>query len=385
MPSSPLRTVGILPVGALGAAFYFHLTRGCTEARDRIQFVQRRGSVNTAALTKKGTLTISSDGHAQSIKWSDACRADLVSCAQAVWLPDVLLVCTQPDQLLAVIGEYVQLLEYLHNVHGIENALERLPIVVLSSNGIYHERVRRFLVELLEESMLYGRLPDLWSQWMGLIVGKLIRGVTVQTGYRVGSGAEALYCAGPSARTTLAGGDANNRQRCAELLQYLGGWFEAKNDPPVRVEFDKALINLWSNLLGQLRAIDETGRFRLLRIREIFSNSDDDEWGELSGHLFSIGQAVRAYRPDEDFEQLHKTTLQFSSGAGDHYPSSLKWIETGLNAGTLRPQLTPTEKWLLDPLVHYARTAGLDDAANYFSSLRTRIEQKLAAAIAYRH
>ena len=386
MPTLPLNTVGILPVGALGAAFYYHLTRGCTEAQDRIQFIQRRGSVNTAAIAERGTLTISSDGKVHSIKASDACRSDLVSCGQAAWLPDVLLVCTQPDQLLPVVGDYVRLLEYLHSVHGIEKALEMLPLIVLSSNGIYHERVRRFLVELLEESMLYGRLPDLWNQWMGLIVGKLIRGVTVQTGYRVGSGADAVFCAGPSARTTLAGGDAENRRRCAELLQSLGGWFEAtSNDPPIRVEFDKALVNLWSNLLGQLKAIDESGEFRLLRIREIFSDCDNNELRELSGHLFAIGQAVRAYRPDEDFDQLHNNTLRISRGSGEHFPSSLKWIETQLNAGTLSPQLTPTEKWLIDPLVHYARTAGLDEAANYFSSLRQRIEQKLAFAIATRN
>lgn len=205
--------------------------------------------------------------------------------------------------------------------------------------------------------MLYGRLPDLWTEWMGLIVGKLIRGVTVQTGYREGTGAEATFCAGASARTTLAGGDPGNRRRCSELLQRLGGWFEdASSDPPVRVEFNKALVNLWSNLLGQLKAIDANGQFRLLRIREIFSDSEDAELRELSGHLFAIGLAVRAYRPDEDFDLLHENTLRLSRSAGEHYPSSLKWIESQLHSGTLSPQLSPTEKWLLDPLVHYAHS-----------------------------
>jgi len=386
MLPSPLQTVGILPVGALGAAFFYHLTRGCTENQARVQFVQRRGSANNAALAERGTLTIAGDGKVHAIQASSICRPDLVTCGKSGWLPDVLLVCTQPDQLLPVVGDYVRLLEQLHHTYGIESAIARLPIMILSSNGIYHERVRRFLVELLEESMLYGRLPDLWNDWMGLIVGKLIRGVTVQTGYREGTGADAIFCTGASARTTLTGGDPGNRRRCSELLQSLGGWFEAANvDPPVRVEFDKALVNLWSNLLGQLKAINANGEFRLLRIREIFSDSDGAELRELSGHLFAIGQAVGAYRPDEDFDQLHENTLRLSRSSGEHFPSSLKWIESELNAGSLSPQLTPTEKWLLDPLVHYARTAGLDAAANYFSSLRQRIEQKLAVAISYRN
>jgi len=74
--------------------------------------------------------------------------------------------------------------------------------------------------------------------------------------------------------------------------------------------------------------------------------------------------------------------LQVALVSGEHYPSSLKWIDAQLQAGTLTPQLTPTEQWLIDPLTHYARTAGLEEAAQYFGSLKQRIEIGLAAAIA---
>jgi hypothetical protein len=381
-----MSTVGILPVGALGAAFYYHLTQGCTNNRDRVQFVSRRGSASSSALAQKGELTISSCGKFHPIQASTVCRPDLLACAAAEWLPDVLIVCTQPDQLLPMMGDYVKLLELLYAQTDLDSAVEKLPFLVLSSNGIYHERVRRFLVELLEESMLYGRLPDLWSQSMGQIVGKLMRGVTIQTGHREGSGANAVFYAGPPGRTTLAGGDSTHRRQCQQLLQSLGGWFEnAETAPPIRVEFDKALVNLWSNLLGQLHAIDEDGTFRLLRIKEIYAKSSDRELRELSGHLFAIGRAVRAYRDDEDLDSLHNKTLQVALVSGDHYPSSLKWIDAQLQAGTLTPQLTPTEQWLIDPLTHYARTAGLEAAAQYFASLKQRIEIGLAAAIANYH
>jgi hypothetical protein len=167
------------------------------------------------------------------------------------------------------------------------------------------------------------------------------------------------------------------------MLVELGGWFEASMaDPPVRVEFDKAMVNLWCNLLGQLKAIDDSGQFRLLKVREILNDTESPELRELSGHLFSIGRAVRAYRPDEDFNALHLSTFRVAISCGDHYPSSLKWLETQIQSRTLRPQLTPTEKWLVDPLVHYAKTAGLEAAADYFVSLRQRIEAKLATVIA---
>lgn len=370
-------------MGALGAAFFYHLTQGCSANTTQVQFIGRRGSTNNAALAQRGELTIESGGKLFPVAAANVCRPDLLACANTNWLPDVLLVCTQPDQLLPMLGDYVKLLEQLYAQHDLDSAVLKLPILVLSSNGIYHERVRRFLVELLEESMLYGRLPDLWSQAMSQIVGKLLRGVTIQTGHREGAGADAVFHAGPPGRTTLAGGDFIQRRRCQEFLRGLGGWFEnAESDSPIRVEFDKALVNLWSNLLGQLYAIDQTGKFRLLRVREIFANSNAQELRELSGHLFAIGRAVRAYREQEDFDGLHNKTFEIALSSGNHYPSSLKWIDAQLQAGTLTPQLTPTEQWLIDPLTHYARTAGLDEAAKYFASLKQRIESGLAAAIA---
>ena len=378
----PSAAVGILPVGALGVAFFHRLTRGLREIDGRVQFIERRGSAHGAALRQRGALVIAAEGGPRSISVAEVCRPALLASVETGWLPEVLLVCTQTDQILAAISDYVTLLERLHAAHGLDPALARLPLLVLCSNGIYHERVRRFLVESLEESMLYGRLPDLWSGAMGRIVGKLLRGVTIQTGHRVGSGADAIFHPGPSGRTTLAGGDPAHRRHCAELLQSLGGWFEmAETAPPVRVEFDKALINLWGNLLGQLKAIDDDGAFHLLKVREIFPEAESPEVRELAWHVIAVGRAVHAYREEEDFEQIYRAAITIAAGPRDHVPSSLKWIEAQMRAGTLRPQLAPTETWLLDPLLRYARTAGLDEAARYFTALRERVEQRLAAAI----
>jgi hypothetical protein len=378
---SPVSAVGILPVGALGVAFFHHLTRETAGDSGRVFFVERAGSASAATLREKGRLFVADGTATRALPAAEFCRPNLSACGDAGTLPEVLLVCTQVDQLLPVIGEYVVLLERLYAAHGLDAALERLPVLILCSNGIYHERVRRFLVESLEESMLYGRLPDLWSEPMGRIVGQLLRGVSIQTGHRTGYGAEAVFHPGPRGRTTLAGGDPAKRRRCAELLSSLGGWFEdAGTTPPVRVEFDKALINLWGNLLGQLKAIDAQGHFRLLKVREIFPEDESEELRELAWHVVAVGRAVRAYRDDEDFEQIYRSALRIAAGPRDHVPSSIKWLEAQLAAGTLTPQLAPTEAWLLDPLTRFARTAGLEDSALYFSSLRERLEERLRLA-----
>ncbi len=336
----PAAAVGILPVGALGAAFFFHLTGGLRASDGRVCFLERSGSPSAAMLREGGTLLIADGETPRALAAADICRPDLLWCGKANALPEVLLVCTQPDQLLPIISDYVALLEQLHAAHGLETALSRLPLLVLCSNGIYHERVRRFLVELLEEAMLYGRLPELWSEPMGRIVGKVLRGVTIQTGHRAGSGANAVFHPGPRGRTTLAGGDPAHRQFCAELLSCLGGWFETAETAPVRVEFDKALINLWGNLLGQVKAIDESGAFRLLKVHDILPNAECPELREMARHVFAVGRAVRAYRGDEDFEQVYRIAFTIAAGPREHVPSSLKWIEAQLCAGTLHPRKT---------------------------------------------
>jgi hypothetical protein len=322
------------------------------------------------------------EGVTRSIATKDVCQPDLLACAESRWLPEIILVCTQSDRILPVITTFVELLERLHATDGLDSAVAQLPILVLCSNGIYHLCVRRFLVEALEESTLYGRLPDLWSEPMGRIVGKLLRGVTIQTGQREGDGTDAVYRPGQRGRTRLAGGDPVNRRRCGEVLQGLGGWFEVvKSESPTRVELDKALVNLFGNLLGQLKAIDETGAFRVLRVRDIMPEPESAETRELARHVIAVGRAVHAYRPDEDFDTLYRSAMAIARGPSEHIPSSIQWIETGLRTGTLEAQIAPTEKWLLDPLIRYASTAGLDESARYFTGLIARIEERLARTI----
>jgi hypothetical protein len=300
-------------------------------------------------------------------------------------IPEVLLVCTQPDQLLSVIGEVIGILERLYDQHGPEHAAGELPHVVLCSNGIYFQRVRQFYLEKLEEGTLLGRLPDLWPDLMPQLVAKLLRGVTIQTGQRQGSGPEAIYKPGPSGRTRIAGGDVHSRKRCAEVLAGLGGWFDvAEGVSPTRVEFDKALVNLLVNLLGQLAAIGEDGAFRLLTIREILGGKNEEEGRELALRVIEIGRAVHAYRPDEPFDALWDVVIASCHEYLDHIPSSLQWIGMQLETGKLQPRLTPTERWLIEPLIRYAHAAGLEEAAHYFERLTHRVEAKLLTAASHR-
>ena len=363
--------VGIVPAGALGVAFYHHLA---AQKKGRVSFLERAGSASGAAL-RGGVLEIA--GRRVEVPW----RSDLEQGLEAGWLPEIVLVCTQPDQLLGMMKTIVHLLEMLLARGGAGDPVVDLPTFILTSNGIYFQRVRQYFGEALEEAMMFGRLPDLWeSGCMPRIVGKLLRGVTIQTGQRDGHGAAAHYRPGPRGRTRLAGGEASVRARAVEVLGSLGGWFDESAAPATRVEFDKALINLCANLLGQLHAIDEAGNFRLLTVREILAEEGRAETRELAGHVIAVGQAVRAYGAGEDFEALYEEMLSNARQHLDHIPSSLQWIEQQLRRGVLEPRLTPTERWLLEPLIRYAHGAGLEAAAHYFEHLTRRLEHRLALA-----
>ena len=392
--------VGVLPPGALGVAFFYHLTGGLDPAalatRPRqVFFVERPGgSASAGALRDAGQLRVQPAGEPagaapREVSLADGGLDDLAARAQEGRLPEVLLVCPNPDQLLDVVSEGVRLLEAAHARQPLATAVAEgtlaFPLVVLCANGIYFQRVRQIFVEKLEESALFGRLPDLWPDLMPHLVNRLLRGVTIQTGVREGSGPTTLYRPGPRGRTRIAGGDAPARARAVEVLANgLNGWFEAAAEgvTATRLEFDKALINLASNLLGQIHSIDEhTGAFVAPTVGEILSSGWADEAHVLAGHIVAIGRAVRAYGANEPSGPIIEdmfATLRAHSG---HIPSSVQYVGLELARGTLRAEVPPTESWLLDPLGQYARSAGLEESERYLEDLKVRLVNRLGTAI----
>jgi hypothetical protein len=377
--------VGILPSGALGIAFFYHLTRQLRHIGDQVFFLERKGSASAKALRVQGQVCIADDGGRHYLPTIGVFKSNLLGCFEDGWLPEVLLICPNPDQLNETIGELVSLLEQVYQVGQLSAVSLPFPTVVLCSNGIYFQRLRLLFIEKLEESLLFGRLPDLWPDLMPRIVGRLLRGVTLQTGVREGSGGAAVYRPGPRGITRIAGGDPVLRVRCCELLGELGGWFEqAENDSATHLEFDKAMTNLSTNLLGQIYGIDEEGHFTALTIRDMLNGRQMEEIRELCGWVFRIGQAIKAYGVKDEFDERFRACMQSLRLHQEHIPSSVQWIGLHYAAGSLEAKLAPTEAWLLGPLIRYARGANLEDAACYLESLKSRLLEKLQKAASYR-
>jgi hypothetical protein len=376
MPPPVKGTVGIVPAGALGVSFFYHLTDQLQEIDGTIFFLERSGSSSVRELRAKGELVIADSRLTHRVKSGSLLKPNLPACYRTDSLPEVLLACPNPDQLLGIISECVAVLEAAYAQNELDSL--PLPIVVLCSNGIYFQRLRQIYLEKIEEATLLGRLPDLWPDIMPRIVGRLLRGVSIQTGVREGSGSETIYLPGPRAITRIAGGDVASRERLVAVLTRRGGWFElAAHTSATRLEFDKAMVNLSTNLLGQLYAIDEAGRFRPLTVEEILVPEHHAEIRDLCRHVFEVGKAVKAYSASEEFEVLFERLEETLRMHQAHIPSSLQWVALRLRTGNLEAQLTPTEAWLLEPLIRYAISAGLDEAAHYFERLKERSLEKL--------
>jgi hypothetical protein len=369
-------SVGILPIGALGVAFFHHLTARAAGAAGSAAFLSRRPSAEER-WHRGSSVRIETAAGLRDLPLESLLCGNLPEAAAAGKLPGIILVCTNPDQLFGVVSDYVAVVEHEHRLGRLEAGAAALPLLVLCSNGIYFQRVRSSFVELLEESTLLGRLPDLWPDLMPGVVGRLMRGVTIQTALRSGAGSSAAYRPGPPGRTQLAGGDRGARAAASRLLTSLGGWFEDAGDAtPTRVEFNKALVNLAMNVLGQLAAIGPAGEFRPLTVGEIAQRVPETKVLELVEAVTAVGRGVGVYRPGETAAEVLAELRLALKPTGTHVPSSLQWLEQQLASGTLQPGLAPTEKWLIEPLQQYARSLGDERTIEYFEGL----ERELVAA-----
>jgi hypothetical protein len=372
-------SVGILPIGALGVAFYHHLASREAKPAHRVVFLSRHASAEGDRWRGEPSVAVETPAGRHDLPLVGRLEGNLPEAALAGRLPGVILVCTNPDQLFGVIADYVAVIEHEHRMGRLSPGAAGLPLLVLCANGIYFQRIRSSFIELLEDSTLLGRLPDLWPDLMPKVVGRLVRGITIQTAMRRGSGTSAVYRPGPPGRTLLAGGDRKDRESAARMLTGWGGWFEDAGEvSPTRAEFNKALINLAMNVLGQLASIDTNGRFRPLTVAEIREKLERSRILELVEAVTHVGRGVGVFGADDSPADVLKALDQALEATSEHVPSSLQLLQQHLADGTLGPGIAPTEKWLLQPLQHYARSLSDTAAFNYFE----RLERELTAALA---
>src|SRR5215213_7296266 len=111
-------TIGILPAGALGVSLFYHLTNELKNNDGKVFFVERSGSNSTAEIKERGSLTIEGRTQRQLISMAELLRGNLLQQFESATLPEVLLLCPNPDQLPEVLHTFVELIERVHAEEG---------------------------------------------------------------------------------------------------------------------------------------------------------------------------------------------------------------------------------------------------------------------------
>jgi hypothetical protein len=376
MPEICLDRIGIMPAGALGVSFYYHLSAGGSEDTG-ITFLDRPGGGDSSRLRWADSLQIEVDGMIRRVACAQCFSGGLIESYEAGILPELILVGTNADQLDDVLRGLRLLLEWMGDEGRLDARSITFPYLLFVANGIYFNRLRYRFVELLELAMMEGLLPDLWPHVMPALVSHLLRGTTLVLGQRTGRGAEAIYHPGSKGLTTISGGNPASRKRVRKMLFMRGLPVESDNRPPVHAELQKALLLLIGNVLGAIFSVTPDGRYSPLRVKEIYTREHEGEILILGEHVYIIGHAIGAIPAERAFATDWPILLE-QRRTNEHRPSTLQWIARTLSSGAPCPAMTPNEDWLLTPLEQMAKDMGLKDTFAYFQDLEARYRAMLA-------
>ena len=127
--------LGIHPPGALGVAFFVH-----TGAET---LIGRGGDGITGPLKKTGTLKLQDDGELRVLPLRGRIFANLLEADARDRLPELLMVCCNPDQLGLFTGEMTRFVESLAQRGRLrceDDLRQRIPILLIMPNGILSEQ-----------------------------------------------------------------------------------------------------------------------------------------------------------------------------------------------------------------------------------------------------
>ncbi len=372
--------LGVHPPGALGVAFFVHADAEC--------FIGRGGDGITEPLKDIGSLNLDDHNRLRTISLRNRIFANLLEADALDRMPEVLLVCCNPDQLGLFTGELARFLESLAErgrLRSGEDIRREVPILLILPNGILSEQTIGTYDEQLRESVLMKRLGDLTDDMRKTLLDRVVRGVSLQAGGRRGGGAETIYVLERKGALVFAGGGDSERERIEAILTaHEYPFTHARGLPGTRIEFDKAMISIVLNVGGLIHTVKPDGELLDLRMGDLCKDpSKRDFVHQITRAVFDVGQATGAYPSNITYEDIwatHRATILKHSG---HITSSLKTFRDALASGLSYVKLFSNEEWILTPLSRYAGNAGMREEEALFNSLKHSVQESMARAIHY--
>ncbi|HJO16434.1 MAG TPA: DUF2889 domain-containing protein, partial [Phycisphaerales bacterium] len=373
--------VGIHPPGALGVGFFVHMQAEC--------LVGMSGDGITEILKEAGQLRLEQHGQQQIVPLRGRVFANLLEADAKKALPELLLVCCNPNQLGPFTGEVTGFLESLAGrglLDSPEQVRHHVPILLILPNGVLFESTFNEFRSQLNESVLMDRLPGVTPEVQEAIEARVVRGISLQAGGRRGNGADTTYVLEKKGSIVFAGGGEFEQERIAAILQQHDYSFtHVQNVPATRVEFDKAMISIVLNVGGLIHTVKPDGDCIDLRMGDLCVDPEKEAFvQEITRAVFDVGQANGAYASDATWEEVwqgHRNTILKFKG---HVTSSVKDLSVALNQGLDSVKLFTNERWILHPLQRYAALVDMQTEQDLFQDLARQVQQAMARAIKFR-
>ncbi len=373
--------LGVHPPGALGVGFFWHMNAEC--------LIGMSGDGITEVLKDAGRLRLEEHGQQQVVPIRGRIFANLLEADAKRALPELLLVCCNPNQLSQFTGEVTKFLESLAGRGLLQDPAqvrEHMPILLILPNGVLFESALAEFQAQLTESMLMDRLPGVTTEVQSAIEARVVRGISLQAGGRRGNGADTTYVLEKKGSILYAGGGRLEQERIGEILNAHDYPFKhAQNVPPTRVEFDKAMISIVLNVGGLIHMVRDDGECTDLRMGDLcVDESKEDFVNQITRAVFDVGMANGAYDAGMTWEQIwegHRQTILKFKG---HITSSVKDLATALDRGLESVKLFTNEEWILTPLQRYAALADMQQERALFGDLARKVQQAMARAIKHR-
>ncbi len=373
--------LGIHPPGALGVAFFVHANADC--------FVGRGGDGITQPLKTAGTLKLMDGGNVRSVSLEGRIFANLLEADAMNRMPELLFVCSNPNQLALVTLELTRFLENLaerNKLTSTEDIRRHVPILLILPNGILAEQTTRAYEEQITESMLMGRLPGLSEAMVPALLDRLVRGISLQAGGRRGAGADTVYVLERKGSLLFAGGGDEERDRIEAILGAHAYPFQhVRGVPGTRIEFDKGMISIVLNVGGLIHTVKPNGELIDLRMGDLCKDASKADFVDrVTQAVFKVGKSAGAYPSDATYDEIwtpHRATIMSYAG---HVTSSLKTFRDALSNGLDNVKLFSNEEWILTPLARYAANSGMCEEEALFLSLKKDVQAATARAIHYR-
>lgn len=370
--------LGVHPPGALGVAMFVHAKAEC--------LIGCAGDGITDLLRQQGGFKLEERGEVRTIPLKGRIFCNLLEAEAHHATPEVLIICCNPSQLQTLAADVINFIAAQierGDIKHLEDVARHVPILLVLPNGILSDQFEQTYRGQLNEAALMDRLPGMTPEMIDVLIGRVVRGVSMQAGGRRGSGASAVYILEARGSIHFAGGSAAAASRVNEVLAahgYTGRHIAGV--PATRVEFDKAMISIVLNVGGLIHMVRDDGALIDLRMGDLCTDITKKEFVDrVTRAVFDVGRAIGAYGPADSYDAVWGGHRAIILAHADHVTSSVKSFRDAVLSGARSITLMTNEEWILTPLVQYAARASMPAEVDLFRSLGRRIQESMARAV----